>query len=82
MCCRDFKRPFDSLLVATVDCVARRCPRRHAATLDWRHFSYQAWGWLVREQVRSLPEGDWRHWRQPIQGGWGFSLLLARLGEI
>jgi len=33
----------------------------------------KAWGFLAREQVRALPEGDWRHWRQPIRGGWGFS---------
>lgn len=33
----------------------------------------KAWHWLVKEQVRSLPEGDWKHWRQAIQGGWGFS---------
>eukprot|EP00927_Polykrikos_kofoidii_P026769 TRINITY_DN23781_c2_g1_i1.p1 TRINITY_DN23781_c2_g1~~TRINITY_DN23781_c2_g1_i1.p1 ORF type:complete len:865 (-),score=112.79 TRINITY_DN23781_c2_g1_i1:234-2747(-) len=33
----------------------------------------KAWGWLLREQVRALPTGDWRHWRQPIRGGWGFS---------
>jgi len=33
----------------------------------------KAWGFLAREQVRCLPHGDWRHWRQPIRGGWGFS---------
>jgi len=33
----------------------------------------KAWCWLAREQVRALPDGDWRHWRQPIRGGWGFS---------
>jgi len=35
--------------------------------------SAKAWSFLAKEQVRSLPEGDWRHWRQPIRGGWGFS---------
>lgn len=33
----------------------------------------KAFGFLAREQVRALPDGDWRHWRQPIRGGWGFS---------
>jgi len=33
----------------------------------------KAFGWFAREQVRALPHGDWRHWRQPIRGGWGFS---------
>jgi squalene/oxidosqualene cyclase-like protein len=33
----------------------------------------KAFGWFVREQVRALPDGDWRHWRQAIRGGWGFS---------
>eukprot|EP00928_Gymnodinium_smaydae_P054049 TRINITY_DN37892_c0_g1_i1.p1 TRINITY_DN37892_c0_g1~~TRINITY_DN37892_c0_g1_i1.p1 ORF type:complete len:834 (-),score=165.87 TRINITY_DN37892_c0_g1_i1:132-2582(-) len=33
----------------------------------------KAWGFLAREQVQALPEGDWRHWRQAIRGGWGFS---------
>ncbi|CAJ1348635.1 unnamed protein product [Effrenium voratum] len=40
---------------------------------EFKEMSKKAWGWLVREQVRSLPQGDWKHWRQPIQGGWGFS---------
>lgn len=33
----------------------------------------KAWDWIAKEQVRALPNGDWRHWRQPIRGGWGFS---------
>lgn len=33
----------------------------------------RAWEFLVREQVRVLPDGDWQFWRQPICGGWGFS---------
>eukprot|EP00971_Amphidinium_carterae_P096958 1919436-Amphidinium_carterae.1 len=33
----------------------------------------RAWSYLVKEQVRALPDGDWRHFRQPIRGGWGFS---------
>jgi len=33
----------------------------------------KAYGWLSREQVRALPNGDWAHWRQAIRGGWGFS---------
>jgi len=33
----------------------------------------RAWEYLVREQVRVLPDGDWQYWRQPICGGWGFS---------
>ncbi|CAK9018165.1 unnamed protein product [Durusdinium trenchii] len=40
---------------------------------EFKDMSKKAWQWLVQEQVRSLPHGDWRHWRQPIQGGWGFS---------
>lgn len=40
---------------------------------SYQDMSTRAWGWLVKEQVRSLPHGDWRHFRQPIQGGWGFS---------
>jgi squalene/oxidosqualene cyclase-like protein len=32
-----------------------------------------ACAWLAEQQVRVLPEGDWRYWRQPIRGGWGFS---------
>lgn len=41
--------------------------------LEFKDMSKKAWHWLVKEQVRSLPEGDWKHWRQAIQGGWGFS---------
>jgi squalene/oxidosqualene cyclase-like protein len=33
----------------------------------------KAFDWFAREQVRALPHGDWRHWRQAIRGGWGFS---------
>eukprot|EP00929_Paragymnodinium_shiwhaense_P104219 TRINITY_DN6837_c0_g1_i1.p1 TRINITY_DN6837_c0_g1~~TRINITY_DN6837_c0_g1_i1.p1 ORF type:complete len:821 (-),score=147.37 TRINITY_DN6837_c0_g1_i1:88-2550(-) len=33
----------------------------------------KAHDWFAREQVRALPDGDWRHWRQAIRGGWGFS---------
>merc|ERR1712226_853598 len=33
----------------------------------------KAWAFMAREQVRCLPHGAWRFWRQPIRGGWGFS---------
>jgi squalene/oxidosqualene cyclase-like protein len=40
---------------------------------EFSEMSSKAWAFLVKEQVRVLPHGDWRHWRQPILGGWGFS---------
>lgn len=40
---------------------------------DFPDMCTKACNFLVREQVRALPDGDWRHWRQPICGGWGFS---------
>jgi len=33
----------------------------------------RALGFFSREQVQKLRQGDWRYWRQPICGGWGFS---------
>eukprot|EP00931_Biecheleriopsis_adriatica_P040301 TRINITY_DN23091_c0_g1_i2.p1 TRINITY_DN23091_c0_g1~~TRINITY_DN23091_c0_g1_i2.p1 ORF type:complete len:844 (+),score=162.66 TRINITY_DN23091_c0_g1_i2:67-2532(+) len=40
---------------------------------EFPEMSTKAWTFLAKEQVRSLPDGDWKHWRQPIRGGWGFS---------
>lgn len=40
---------------------------------EFPEMSSKAFSWLAKEQVRSLPNGDWVHWRQPIRGGWGFS---------
>jgi len=40
---------------------------------EFADMSKRAFEFICREQVRALPRGDWRHWRQPIRGGWGFS---------
>eukprot|EP00933_Yihiella_yeosuensis_P037782 TRINITY_DN3178_c0_g1_i1.p1 TRINITY_DN3178_c0_g1~~TRINITY_DN3178_c0_g1_i1.p1 ORF type:complete len:820 (+),score=142.81 TRINITY_DN3178_c0_g1_i1:135-2594(+) len=40
---------------------------------EFAEMSSKAFSWLVKEQVRALPDGDWKHWRQAIRGGWGFS---------
>jgi len=49
------------------------CPADGQLQGEFPEMSAKAWSFLAREQVRALPEGDRRHWRQPIRGGWGFS---------
>lgn len=42
-------------------------------TSEFPEMSGRTYAFLAKEQVRALPHGDWRFWRQPIRGGWGFS---------
>jgi squalene/oxidosqualene cyclase-like protein len=40
---------------------------------EFAEMSKKGFQFIAKEQVRALPHGDWKFWRQPIRGGWGFS---------